>query len=681
VFGYPLRVFLFGAFLSVFPAVSPAAARPSDTLLPNTTKGYVSVPDVDALRQKWDETLLGKLAKDPAMKPFVDDLRRQIQQRLSQTGVRLGVTWEDLKGVYGGEVAMAAIQPEGKKELHAIAMLVDITGHQEQADALLTKIAKHQTAKGATKKVRTVGGVNLTVFVLPKKDDQKAARQAFYFTKDNQLVAADHEGVIREILRRMTAGPAGSLSEVPAYRESMLRCAKAAGGEAAHVRWFVEPMGYLEVVRAMQGGRKRRGTDMLKVLAHQGFDAVKGLGGHVTFAAGEYEILHRTLVYAPPVERTGDDTGTDKYNLAARMLDFGQGRALAPQDWVPREVTSHLTFTWKMKDAFYHSKTLVNEIADDELFDDVLDSLRDDENGPMLDVREDVVANLGERATVITGYQLPVTPQSERIVLAIELIDPTARLEQLFDQHDANSDGKITADEVPEERRKIFAHRLRRRFDDDKDGALTKQQYVNARLVPMTLDLAMETDPDAQMIEIGDRTVWEVLYKPDQQGTKQQPLFSKWVCTVAHGHLMIATHVDFLAELLQQADPSQTLAGSADYNAVNAALTELGAGQDSLRSFSRTDEGCRAAYELIRQGKMPESEALLGKLLNQWLGPKEEGTLRKQQIDGSKLPDYQVARRYLGPEGFYVHTEENGDGWLVVGVVLGKDPPAAEPVE
>ena len=41
-----------------FSQVPPAnATRPSERLLPQTTKGYVSIPNVDELRKNWDESL------------------------------------------------------------------------------------------------------------------------------------------------------------------------------------------------------------------------------------------------------------------------------------------------------------------------------------------------------------------------------------------------------------------------------------------------------------------------------------------------------------------------------------------------------------------------------------------------------------------------------------------------
>ena len=68
---------------------------------------------------------------------------------------------------------------------------------------------------------------------------------------------------------------------------------------------------------------------------------------------------------------------------------------------------------------------------------------------------------------------------------------------------------------------------------------------------------------------------------------------------------------------------------------------------------------------------MPEAKTLLGKLLNQLLGPDEKGILREQQIDGSKMPEFDAVRRYLGPAGMYVQSEE--DGWFMAGCLLSKE--------
>ena len=108
-----------------------------------------------------------------------------------------------------------------------------------------------------------------------------------------------------------------------------------------------------------------------------------------------------------------------------------------------------------------------------------------------------------------------------------------------------------------------------------------------------------------------------------------------------------------------------------DYQIVNESLNKLGAGEESFRFFIRTDEAYRPTYELIRQGKMPESETMFGKALNSLLGPEDEDVLREQEIDGSQMPEYQVVRRYLGPAGLFLQTEKNG--WFITGCLLNKE--------
>ena len=53
--------------------------------------------------------------------------------------------------------------------------------------------------------------------------------------------------------------------------------------------------------------------------------------------------------------------------------------------------------------------------------------------------------------------------------------------EEMFDRQDANSDGKLTKDEIPEERRPGF-ERMLERFDTDGDGSISKEQFVKGML-------------------------------------------------------------------------------------------------------------------------------------------------------------------------------------------------------
>ena len=645
----------------------------------------MSVPDVDNLREHFDQTQIGLLLNDPVMKPFVEDVQNQIRDKLSEASVRLGLNWDDMKDVYAGEVAMALIQPwdasaaadtldavareaeaqaqaAGKnaddvkkaveaavartqksldterKQQRAVAMLVDVTGHLPEANTLLAKVAQNHLSKGAEQGNIQVGEVNVAVFTHPLKEDEDSPRQSFYCIIEDQLVSTDHEGILASILGRFTEPGTNVLKDFEPFTKSMAQSKVAMKEAESHLSWFMEPFGYTEVKRAYSGGRKRRGTDMLRVLQAQGFTAIQGIGGRVSFKTEAHDIRHHTLVYAPAVKRQAGDLAVTKYNDAARMLEFPNQKKLAPKAWVPRGLATHLTFNWKMKDAFWYAESLVNEIAGDEVFKDVMENIQFDPHGPQIDVKKEFTAHLGERATLLSDYRLPITPKSERLVVAIEVTDPAT--------------------------------------------------------VMQTVNKAMENDPAAKKREHNGHVIWELLNDeaevaevqiegfdggfgfdtPDVAPVEEEkPFIPNAAVTVANGHLLIATHVDYIVSLLEPPAPADPLIAAEDYKAVMESLAGLGSDNDSFQLFTRTDEAYRVTYELLRQGKMPESESMLGKVLNAMFTSEdaEEDEVREQQLDGSKLPEFQVVRRYLGPTGFYIRTVD--DGWAISGCLLTKD--------
>lgn len=624
------------------------AMPPSDTLLPDTTTGYLSIPDVEQFRTHWDQTQLGRMARDPAMKPFIEDVRSQIVAELTKTRARLGLTLEDLQDLYGGELCIAMLKPEGEDTEHATALLVDVTDHLDPVHALLDKVERRLLREGATRRREQLGETEATVFTMPKRWEDSPTVEACYVVHEETLVVCSHLGSCRRILAGLTGGDGGErLADVETFQATMRRCARDSGEMQPHIRWFVAPFGYAQAVRAASGGRKRNGVDLLKVLRRQGFDAVEGIGGHVFLATGDQDVLHRTMIYAPPVEQTLTGQGTERYAAAARMLDFPNSEALPPHDFVYRDVGSYFTFNWNMIEAFEYSKTLVNELLgggkDDDLMEEIIVGLAKDKDGPQVDLRNDLMAHFGERISVITDCRRPITPESERLMFALELTDPEAVRATL---------AKAFAADPMADRRESEGHVI---WEIVRDEAKVEVDEVEIEGDFGAFDPFGTGEPDVP---------------EDQDETRILP---NSAITVAHGHLMVASHVDFIDEMLRRPLGTDLLSGAADYQQVQDNLEKLGAAESSFRFFARTDETYRATYELIRQGKMPESKTLLGKLLNRFLGPDEEGLLREQQIDGSKMPDFDLVRRYLEPSGMYVRSVENG--WYMAGCLLSKQMP------
>src|SRR5262245_46952269 len=87
-------------FAALLLGISQAeAVPPSDTLLPKTTKGFLSVLKPAEFDERWQKTQFGQLYNDDLMQPFVEQLRKQFREKYDEIEKKLGVTYDDLTGV------------------------------------------------------------------------------------------------------------------------------------------------------------------------------------------------------------------------------------------------------------------------------------------------------------------------------------------------------------------------------------------------------------------------------------------------------------------------------------------------------------------------------------------------------------------------------------------------------
>ncbi len=711
-------------FLGVFVMLGASAGisaepdRPIEALLPPTTTGFLCVSDAGLLKERFESTQIGKLMADPVMDPFAQDLRNQLQNRWTRLRKRLGLKLEDLRGVPGGESGVAFLLRT--EEEVAVALIVDVSGNEAKATALLEKVSANQQGQGAKQSERKIDGIQEAViqFDLPKKaDDPKILpKQAFYLLTGNWLVASDDFEVIEDVTARLLSKQSDSLATVPGFQAVMERCGKDNEEQTPQIRWWMDPLGYVATLRLMTPEEKRRkGKSLLEAFRNQGFGAIKGVGGHIDFAAEGFEWSHRTKVFAPP-----------PYANAMKMASFPNGPEFAPQRWVPRDIASYATMYCDILNAFDHFGPLFDEMfakpqflfsvpatvageldrgtipkavtseldtmeislspkaklttkergahweitdirksydeyrdkmvdrrfvfiirkQDDELnfyevytglWDEILQSLKQDPNGPQIDLREDLVKHLGQRITLVTDYQLPISPSSERLLFAIEVSD-AAKVASAIEK-------------------------------TMKDDPTVRRRVIDGQVVWEIVEEQPEEVPGIE-IDLPSLTPGNDAEENAEEERERQ-LLPHAAVTVAHDHLLVASHLDFLLEILTPREPRETLGQSVAYRLVSSKLDALGIEQQCARVFSRTDEDFRPTYELIRQGKMPQSETLLGRLLNSLLGTGEEGVAREQRIDGQKLPDFEVVRRSLGPGGTVSVNE--ADGWFIKGVLISKD--------
>ena len=620
------------------------AGPASDVLLPNTTKGYVSIRNPEEAKEHFQQTQLGELGYDDAMRPFMDSVRDQLETKSGLTE-RLGIVWDNLDGLPAGELSLSIIERKGRDAV--LAITIDVTGRAKQGERLIAAAEKRFAARGGKKQTATVGGATLNVFTTPAAKRGAAPIETVYFIHDDILCGVSGRDEAEAMLKRFAGEPADSLSSQPAYVATMKRLATEAGDLKPEVRWFVEPFGLIWAGRTINNSAPRRkDRDMAKILAEQGFDAIQGVGGFVNLRTPDHvDILYRATVYAPPVAGKEDDPL--RWNKAMRMLQLPNSENWTPQSWAPRMSARYATFNIDPLAAFDHVDTLFDAIqGHKDAFKTSMEGIELDEYGPQVDVREQFVAYMGQRGSIVTDYVTPITVHSERSVIAIEAKEE-AKL--------AASLAKIMEKEPDVERRTV------------------DQLVVWERVPP---EVGEEGDLDIAAPGFSPLSGDTVRSTKSGDNSEDEPVLPNSAVCVAFGHLMIASDIDYLREILAGFGKREMLAGSADYEQVAATMESLVPAARSAWLFSRTDEAYRPTYELIRQNRMPESETMFGRIINDLLTTeveKEEGILRKQRIDGSKLPSFEMARRSFGPAGTAMRSEK--DGWIITGAILNKEAP------
>ena len=663
------------------------AGRLSETLLPESTQGFFAISNVDTLSERWNKTQLGHLMADPVMEPFTKDVRRQFEQRWSRVHERLGLTLEDMRGVPGGDVGIGVIAPAPGKA--ALAIIVDVTGKLPQANEMLKKVTAAQLERGAKRSELKIEGCPDPViqFDLPEPEEEKeagkstllgsekseaekkaaaksapegaadgeeaavekpadpgsTARQAFYCLTGNLLVVTDHLDVLKDILGRSRGEQTevGSLADYKPFQIVRDRCKKDYADAVPQIRWFIHPLGYAEAARAATPeNRRRKGKSILEVMRNQGVGAVQGVGGFFDFASEDYEMIHRTAVYAPV-----------PYEKAMKMLVLPNREDFTPQPWAPRNIATYTTFYFDILNAFDNFGSLFDELfwqGEHGGWEETKASLKEDPNGPQIDLRTDLFEHLGQRISVLTDYQLPITTTSERLLFAIEVTDMKAV---------AAAIEKLLKDDPTAKRREVEGHVIWE-FVEGEVPEITAPQITFGDIPAIT-----PVEPMKKKKRIIDD--W------DDEEEEPQPLLPHAAVTVWKGNLFIASHIDFLLKIISPPNTPERLDDDVDYQLVQEEIEKIDPKEKCLRFFSRTDEEYRPTYELIRQNKMPQSETMLARLLNGLFGKGKKGATRAQKIDGSQLPEYQIVRRYLGPAGMQVSSEP--DGWFLKGFTLSKE--------
>lgn len=514
----------------------------SDRRLPPNVLAYVSLRNIPELKTQWNKTLLGQLGKEEALADFLGDLGEQIKDASGKIEAEIGLSLTDLLAIPQGEVAVAIVQPPGKKI--AAVLLLNFGDRKDSVEKLLEKAMAALEKHGVQRTEEEFDDTRIIIHH-QKKDEGDAAGSAkkgaaknpfdtlAYFIKGSFLAIGSSADALKAVITRWDGKHEQTFAENDVFRYLSERTRDENQNVAPLFTWFIDPIGLVKAIATTVQPGSPQVAMGLAFLPTLGLDKLKGIGGSGDFARGEYDSVSRTLVCI-------DHPATGVLNV----FQF-PAAALAPPKWVSSQVASYNALNWDSEKAYAAIETLVDTFQGAGSFSALIDQVAKNPQVGNIHIKNDVIDLLTGRIQVVGDFADPDKPDSERFLFALNVKNAAAFRTTL---------GKIA--NIPG-----FPGKAR--------------EFQGETLYEIATGSRNEEGDEANK-------------KPAAVGI-----------AVTENCLMIATDVTLLEDVMRGNKNQETLADSPLYKKI----ADKFPAQTSAIGFQKQDVQIRSLYEMLRSGK------------------------------------------------------------------------------
>lgn len=593
----------------------------ASAMFPEETEAFVCLPNSEVFLDNWGETELGKFAADQQLQDFWTSQQATIKKRFSELGWEVSIQFEDLTNICSGQAAIGWISRTSIAEKpFSLGVVIDVRGKDSQVDELLARIEKEMGELKAKSDDIGLGDLKVRHYTFPKTNADKRVRESFYVVSAGQLFAADDLITIEQFLQAQKSLPERSLSNSSLYKRVHERILR--DNHEAELEYFVRPLGFARLLRTVSAKSPRGQIDMIKLLSEQGFESLLCAAGSVQFNKEDLDMHHQGFILRE-----------EEVPESVQILDFPNQEALTPPRWIDPKSASVLGVSWNFSEAFPKFKGLVDAYIGEAQFDEILEGMKEDPNGPQIDIKEEILPYVGTQFFAVTEIVPPITPESKRSLICVKLKDPDNKLKGVLDRFSKSEPGASIED--------VGDYRIWK-FDTEE----VKEDVL---------------DFDAGPGSKGGNKAAE----------EEQPLLKQWAVTLIDGWFVFASNPESLTEVIERAGQSEldgVFEELPEVQAVRAMQKKLLDGAEM--SFSEVDFSERSfemQYELFRQNILPQSRSLLALIAERLL---KTDKAKQQQLQGGNLPPFEVVKHFFTPAGMVVRTEK--DGWGFDSFILGK---------
>ncbi|MFY8070235.1 MAG: hypothetical protein ACOVNQ_01050, partial [Pirellula sp.] len=593
-------------------------------LLPASTQAFTALPKSSEFIKNWRETQLGQLADDERMKDFWSNQQEELRRRLAAAGWQLSLKIEDLENLCSGQAALGLIsRPEVTEKPFSLALIVDVADRAEELEKFFQRVGiEMESQKGVLKKI-DANGVEVKHYSIPKLSADGRARDSYFAVSKNQLLISDDLRSIQELIEAQSNPREDSLAKSELYTKIQQRIVR--DEHTAEIEYFVKPLGLGKLLRSISAQKGKKQVDLLKLLEDQGFGSILAAAGSVQLAKEDLDMHHQGFVLRE-----------EELPESVQILDFPNQKALVPPPWISAGSASVMGFSWNFTEAFPKLRGIVDAYIGDAQFDEILEQIKNDPQGPQIDIRKEILPHIGQEFYTVTEIIEPITPDSKRSLICIKLNDPENKLYGVLNRYSKSEPGSSIED--------VGDYRIWKFSNDEEEEEVI--EFNNP----------------------GNKNA-------NEEDDEEKPLLNKWGVCIVDGYFVFASNPESLVQVIENAK-NQAIHG--DFEKLSS-VQSVRAMQEKLlsaegQSFSEIDLADRSAemqYELFRQGILPQSRSLMAIIAERILKTDKS---KPQEFQGSKLPPYEQVKHFFTPRGFVVRSEK--DGWGIDAFILGKKPVA-----
>ena len=575
-----------------------------DRYFPYYTAQFTSIPDVARLSSQFEQTDLGILASQPNMKPFQDSISEQVASGPLKD--RLGITLNDLRNVANGEVAFGTIYPN--KELLAIALMANISGHSAEANQLVNKVSANIQQKKGTVIRNQVGTAS---FVQLDFVDDHGKNQKIVYIIDGDLMVVCDNLMIAKMLWQKASNNAAVTSVKPIVASAYYQKIKQHSSQKNEFFSFVQIDRYAEAVQLLNDKNSagnlssKSPTDGMK---KSGLIGYRAAGGSVQLKpAAAFNRFVKGYIYAPK-----------PWSGAMNMFELTNVSCPEPPVWISSKISSFTAIQGTPELVFDNIAPFFDTYFGDGeqgVWADVVEGLEQDPMGPRINLKNDLVRYFEGQLLIISQALEPLGPESECKAYALRVKDANAvrsALERLF-----NGDKEV----LPE---KLGQYNIWQ--------CVPKQKKKSSLNLPAVGSSSKKEKPEGPMAHAA--------------------------IAVENGYLIIASKREFLAQLLTPS--AQPLKDSVGFKRTMAVAKQRCGDSACVWIYSPTENSYRLNYELFKSGKSVESKTTLARIVKAIAGTDSPKSKQTQMLDASSLPPFEQIKTYFGTSGGFFKMEADG---------------------